>query len=635
MARRRNRFAQTYVFSTIGVILMAVLLVVLNFIGRGIGGRIDLSEDKLYTLSPATHEILGGLESPVTIRYYFSRNAASEAGLALQTYARQVENLLAEYKRIGGHNIVLEKYDPEPFSDAADSADLDGILGQDVGRGQALYFGISVNLLDAQQAIPFLHPTRRNLLEYDLTRAIHRVSNPRQQVVGVMSSLPVLGTPRMPMQMPGMDRGQEQPWQFVTELRKEYDVQRVATSTRRIDPDIDVLVLIHPQELSDETLFAVDQYLLHGGRILAFVDPMSTAESRSRDPMQAAQSPSPGSSTLGVLFDAWGIEFDTDYVVADLIHATRIRHPTTGEPISMPAILSLTSDAMSPDNPVTSQLGNVILAFSGIITGDAADGLDTEVLLETSERSDLVEKFRAQLAPDDIRRHIVESGTRFPLALRLSGRFPTAFPDGTPGADPEAVARDGSLTEAVGDGAVIVVADSDVVFDDFCVQRQRIFGQTVAYPISDNLTLAQNMVDQLAGGTALMRIRSRGAVSRPFKVINERQAEAEEQYRGKIERLENELVDVQQRLNELFRGQREQGEQQQFLTSEQLEMLESFRQKQVETRQELREVQKQLRRDINALENTLKWANIALMPLLVGLSGIVLAIIERRREVNT
>ncbi|MCF7853920.1 MAG: Gldg family protein [Candidatus Pacebacteria bacterium] len=644
----RNRFAQTYLFSTAGIVAMAVLLIGVNVIVGALGGRVDLTEGNLYTLSGGTKTVLKGLESPVKINFYYS-SEAKQMPMMLKNYARRVDDLLKEYNRVGGDNIRVQHFNPEPLSDAADAAQLDGVRGQETGMGETIYFGISVQQLEETVAIPFLNPQREDMLEYELTRAIYRVAHPQKTVIGIMSSLPVMGRQMPPMMMGGGSNQNQPPWRVVTELRKSYEVREVPMDTTSIPGDIDALVAIHPKQVSDDTWFALDQYVLNGGRLLALIDPMSTADAQNSNPMMAMQQGQPGASTLGPLLDAWGLTMSTEDIVADLVYATRVQDPRNGRPLEMPTILSLTGDAISQENPATADLESILVGFGGVLKGEGVPGLAKEVLLATSTRSDLVEKFQAQVAPESVKKSFTSSETEYPLAVLLRGTFPTAFPDGRPSADDaeesddddtgDSVAGEESssenwLTASVGDSAVIVITDTDIAYDDFCVQTHTVFGQQFAVPISDNLTLLHNLVDLLAGDTSLMNIRSRGAINRPFEVVNELRAEAEQNYQAKITRLESELAQVQQRLSELQQGRAEGANQKYILSPEQMETIKNYRTKEAQTRKELREVQKQLLKDIDALETGLKWANIALMPALVGLGGIVLAIVKRRREVR-
>ena len=647
----RNRFARTFLFSTAGIMIMAVLVIGLNFIAGLIGGRVDLTQENLYTLSQGTKQILKELDQPVKVNFYYS-SSAKQMPMPLRNYARRVEDLLKEYKRAASGHIKVQQFDPEPLSDAADAAQLDGIRGRKTGMGETIYFGISVQLLGETEALPFLHPNQEQKLEYQLTRAIYRVSHPEKPVVGIISPLPVMGTPGPQMQLPGMRNQAQPPWRLITELRKDYEVREISLKEKaEIPADLDALILIHPKNFSKEKWFAVDQYVLSGGRLMALIDPLSTADMQNQNPMMRRRSGGSAPSDLGPLMKSWGLRMDAEKVVADLVNVTRVRNPQTGQPMAMPTILTLTGDAIAQDNPATSGLESLLVAFAGAIRGETVDGIESEVLLSTSTQTDMVEAFKAHRSPESVKKTFSALEERLPLAVLLRGSFKTAFPTGkpkaekaddeknTPEKDPEKKPTQKNekadwLKQSEKDSAVIVISDTDIVTDGFCVQTQNIFGREIAVPVSDNLTLIHNLLDLLSGDTSLMNIRSRGAVSRPFEVVNEIRAQAEQEYQDKINRLEEELAQAEKQLQKLQSGRDTEGNQEYFLSPEQTKSIKEYRKKEAQTRKELREVRKKLRKDIDALETSLKWANIALMPVLVGLGGILLAIIKRKKEVR-
>ncbi len=642
--KSKKRFIETYVFSTVGVVCMAVLLIAINIISGTLHDRVDLTADRIYTLSPGTRAILKTIDTPVTVQFFYSKDVA-QMPVYLKNYANRVEDMLKEYAVESGGKIKVRRLNPTPDSDAEDAAHLAGIYGQSIGlTGDKIFFGLAITCLDQTATIPFLSPQRENLLEYDLTRAIYRVLHPDKPVLGLMSSLPVMGNPQ-PMMMPGMPpQSNRKPWLLVSELKRDFDVRKVETTAESIDDDISVLLLIHPKDLSDKTLFALDQFVLRGGKLIAFLDPMSIVESRS-NPMSQMRRMPPGASTLGKLLDAWGIKFNTEKVVADMVYMTRVQG-RDGQPQSMPTVLSLTRDAVQRDDPVTAQLSSLLVAFGGVFEGDGADGLKKETLLHTSDQCQLVEKFMAQMPGSAVLRDFKPEGRSMDLALRLTGTFKTAFPDGKPGETPKADDKtknagdkkeknDGThtLKKSAKSGTVVLVGDSDMLFDNFCVRRNNIFGQEFITPLNDNLSFAQNLVEQLSGDNNLISIRGRAITARPFLVVRRMKAEAEQQYQDQIRKLEDDLAETRRKISEIER-RKGKTSQRLELTPEQRSAIKKFRQKEAETNRQLKLVRKKLRRRIDALETKVEWANIALMPALVALGGIVLAFVKRRRTAH-
>jgi ABC-type uncharacterized transport system involved in gliding motility auxiliary subunit len=634
-----NKRLETILYSAIGVAAVLLLLIALNFILSLAKVRLDLTEEKAFTLSKGTKAILAKLDTPVTIRFYYSQRE-SMMPVPLKTYAQRVEDLLSEYKQASKGKVTFEKYDPEPDSDAEDSAKLDGVEGQPIQTGEVVYLGLAIKCADQVVGVPFLSPDRERLLEYDVSRAIATVTKPEKPVIGVMTALPMFGAPMNPMMMRMGQQG-SQPWYFVNELKRDFTVKQVELAADKIDDDIKVLVAVHPKDLSEKTQFALDQFILRGGKLIAFLDPRSTVDSRN----QPGGIPGMGgasSSSLGKLLETWGLQFDTSKCVADMQYVTSLFRGRGDRPEPAPAVLSLTEEAVNKDDVTTSQIDSLLMWAAGGFTGTPAEGLKQTVLLKSSKQSQLVDSFTAEMAGEQIRKDFKPSGKEYALALRLTGKFKTAFPNGAPeekkpeGADaekkdekkPETKPSD-ALKESKSETSVILVGDSDMLYDQFCVQVQEFFGQQIATPRNANITFAQSLIEQLAGDSNLIAVRSRASLSRPFTLVKKIQAQAEDEYRARIKGLEDSLQETQKRLGELQQN-KEKG-QRFILSPEQKAEIENFRKKEAQANKELKLVRKSLRQDVDALENRLKWMNIAGMPFAVTLTGVTLAFLKRKR----
>lgn len=622
-----------------GIILAgAVIAVAVNVILGAAYQRVDLTEEKLFTLSDATRNVLKNLDSEVTINFYYSKDAA-QLPAQIKTYAGRVEDLLHEYEVAAGGKIKLVKINPTPDSDEEDNANMNGVIGQPMGMtGDMLYLGVSINFLDENVAIPFLHPNRENMLEYDLTSAILQVINPKKKVVGIMSPLPVMGEqPEQNQMMMGMPpQGGTDPWWCVQELKKQFEVKEVATDAEFIG-DVDVLILVHPHGLSDKSLYAVDQFLMKGGKLMVFLDPSSLSEAEAmqqqqQNPMMRMQL---NGSELAKLLDAWGIEFENDKVVCDIQYKTTVGGG--GRRSILPSVLTLTSDAFSEEDPVIGQIDNVLQVFAGSIDGDGAEGLTKDVLIQSSKKAFKADRFQAQMGMEAMGQQIKDADMQqYNLAVRLTGKFKTAFPDGEPkeedkDEDQKEEKPADSLKESE-ETAVFVFGDSDMLTDQFCVRIQQFLNQRIAMPVSDNLNLLVNAVDQLQGDVSLISIRSRGKQSRPLKAIEEMEAEADQKSQAKIADLEEDLRKTQQKLNEMQRSKDDN--QKQFLSQEQKDTLEEFYKKRAETREELKRLRRDARKDVESFKNKLKFVNIALMPILVVLAGIIVYTVKLSRKGN-
>lgn len=615
---------ETLFYSAAGIIGMAVMIVAVNLISSAFKLRADLTQDRLYTLSTGTKAILARLDTPVTVRFYCSRGVTpTEDSVQLQTYAAQVQDLLEEYREAARGKITVQKLDPEPDSDAEDSARLDGIDPLTLPTGDKFYLGLAVSMLDARQAVP-LNPDRERLLEYDISRAISRVTTPEKTVVGVMSALPVSGSPANPM-MEQMGQRSTAPWEFISELNGDYTVRQVPLDTDKIDDDIKVLLVIHPRGITDGAQYAIDQFILRGGKLVAFLDPLNLVDMRSQNQMgMMMPETSRGASTLSRLLPAWGFQFTTNNVVADLNFKMRLRG-RDGQPQDAPAFLDVTGDGINTNSVITSSLSDVWLPFVGAFTGAPAPGLKEAVLLNSTTDSELADAFTANLSGDSVLKNFKSAGVKYPLAIELTGRFKTAFPDGPPLTGTNEVAKTGGgLKESAATNTVVLVGDADLLADDFCLHQ----GSPFVEPMNGNLGFAGNAIEQLAGGEDLIAIRSRAVEDRPFTVIRRMEAMAQQQFQSKINELENSLQDTEQRLSEL---QQSKNQNQRFILSpEQQAELDNFRKKEAQVKSDLKTLQKDLRRDVVSLQTRIEWLNIAAMPVLVSAFGLGLAAWKRK-----
>jgi ABC-type uncharacterized transport system involved in gliding motility auxiliary subunit len=603
------------VYSTVGLIVLFLLLVALNFLLSLAPARLDLTQGSIYTLSPGTKKILRNLSSPVKVKLYVSQGEA--VPVPLRGFTQRVEDLVREFKQAAGSNLVIERYNPRPDSEEEDAAQLDGIEPQQLMTGEQFYLGVAVSQLDRKQAIPSISPQRERLLEYDLVRAIARVGAAERPKIGVMAGLPVLGEKFNPF-----TRQATEPWVLANELKREFEVKEVSLGAKEIDKDINVLLLIHPRLGVPPTLeYALDQFVLRGGKLIAFVDPYAYFD--QQQPMMPGMPPEPSSSSLPTLFKAWGVEMDPGKVIADVVFGSGQGARYT------PTVLSLNRTALNRDDVVTSSVETLLYAFGGAFQIKPVDGIKVTDLIHSSPNSMLVENFNATKSGDDATKSFKPSGKPLPLAVRLTGKFKTAFPDGLT-LEKKPVPNTPALRESASENSVILVADVDLLADGAAVDVQDVFGQRVVVPSNGNLALALGMVEQLAAGNDLISLRSREASFRPLTVVRELEAEAQKQYFGRIQALEDELNKTTAKLQELQKAQGASKGQQQILSPEQQAELERFRKTVAEGRLALKEVRKNLRQDAEALVFWTKLVNIALMPLLVVLFGLLFAFLRKK-----
>jgi ABC-type uncharacterized transport system involved in gliding motility auxiliary subunit len=640
----KKKSLETILYSTAGIGAMALILIAFNVITSTVKARVDLTKEKAYTLSAGTKAILAKLDTPVKVRFYCTQAESSTPDTVyLKGYAKRVEDLLTEYKQASHGKLTIEKYDPQPDSDAEDSARLDGIQAETLRNGDRFYMGLAVSLLDEKQTIPFLDPNKERLLEYDLSRAISRVVTPEKPVVGIMSAMPVFGMPSNPMMMRMGQQGQ-QPWVIVNELKNDFTVKHVAMDVDSIESDIKVLLVIHPREISDKAQYAIDQFVLRGGKLLAFLDPLPMVDSREQNQMLGSI-PNSGSS-LDKLLKAWGISFDTTKVVADLNYKMQIGG-RNGQPQEAPAVLSVTPDGINRDDIVTSQIDNLWLPYAGAFTGTPVAGLKETVLIKSTTESQLVDGFMANLSGANVLKEFKPSGTTYNLAIRLTGKFKTAFPNGKPEdkkdedkdkkdqekkeADAKAEKKpDDSLKESSQDTTVILVGDADMLFDNVALRQIPTPFGTISQAMNGNLNFAQNAVEQLTGDNNLIGVRSRAIQNRPFTRIKAMETRANEKFQSEIKGLEDKTAEAQRKINEL-QQQKKDKDQRFILSPEQTAELAKLRSDEAESRKRLKQVQKDFRKEIVSLQTTVKWMNILAVPAAVTASGIVIAAAKRRK----
>ena len=616
---------ETYLYSAAGLAALFFLLVAVNYLASPLTLRADLTQGHIYTLSPATRAILKKLDAPVTLRLYVS-TGEDAVPLPLRGFAQRVQDMVHEFQSAAGGKLIVEKFDPKPDSDEEDAAQLDGIEPQTLSSGGQFYLGLTVSRLDRKQTIAALSPQREQLLEYDLIRAIISVANPHKPTIGVMSALPVLGGT-----MNYMTRQPNEPWALASELEGDYKVEPVSMSAKSIGKNIKVLLLIHPRDISQQTEYALDQFVLRGGKLIAFVDPYMFFDRRP-NPMMPQLPGEPSSSSLPALFKAWGVKMYPGKVVADLDYASG-----TGQHYT-PAVLTLNKSAFDKNDIATNQIHTLLYAFGGAFDiSKLAPGLKATVLARSSPNSMLVDASAASLSGNAATRDFKPAGKSMPLALRISGKFKTAFPAGppaAPGAAADKSTKPGDntpqLKQSAGDNSVVLVGDADMLADGAAVDVENIFGRRVVVPSNGNLAFVQGLVDQLSSAYDLTSLRSRASSFRPLIVVRQMEAEAQKRYLGQIKALQDELQQTNQKLR-LLRSPSTGAKSAQILSPAQQTELDHFRKRVLKTRHQLKEVRKTLRQHVEALQFWTKVVNIAAMPLLVTLFGLAFAGLRRRR----
>ena len=597
----------------LGLLFIAFLLFTLINNALFQSARIDLTENKLYTLASGTRTLINQIDEPIKFRFFFSQQA-SEDLTALRAYALRVQELLEEYQAHAAGNIELEVIDPEPFSDEEDLAAQFGLQGVPVnGAGDELYFGlVGTSAVDDQQIIPFFQPDKEEFLEYDISRVIQQLNLPSRPKVGLLSSLKVQGD---------IDMNTFQttpPWVVIEQLTAQYEVVDISLGDTSFPADLQLLIIIHPKLLSDTMLFAIDQFAMSGGRILLFVDPFAEMDQSSAGSMQA---PIPVEQASDFpLLSNWGLQLRSQSVLADNVAALSVGG-ANGQPVRHLGILGFTPENFSAEDVSLANLESINVTTIGIL--DKLDGAESniDILIRSSENAMpmATADFQSLSDPEMLFNKFTPTGERYILAARLSGKALSAFPEGLKSEIEEESISGGALkliseTEKLN---VIVVADTDLLTDRLWVQVQNFFGQNIASPWANNGDFVLNSVDNLIGGPELISVRSRGRFTRPFEIVESLRQTAQSRYQESADSLQRELEETEAQLSEMELSQSDQNLT--VLSPEQNMAISQFQDEKLRIRKELRDVRHQLDKDINSLGSTLRFLNIVLFPLLLVL----------------
>ena len=614
-------------YSTSGLVAVAILLLAINLFASLLikGVKFDMTENKLYTLSDGTRNILANLDEPVTLRFYFSEKQFSDMPV-ITTYGQRVRELLEEYAAVSGGKLQLIIEQPEPFSDAEEQAARYGMQGVPVDTsGGYAYFGlVGSNAVDDIRRIPFFQSDQEDTLEYTVSKLVYSLANPQKPVVGLMSGLPISAGSRSDHPLLGE---QERDWFTLTQVKQSFDVVELDTDTATIPENVDVLMLVHPKELPEKTLFAIDQYVLGGGRALVFVDAFSEADTSMPD----VTSPDQGyveavrSSNIKPLMDAWGVVLAPDYIAADRRTATSIM-TSSGKAVDYLVWLTLRENNFNRQDFVTADLQSLLIGTSGYLLKKADATSQLTALVQTSDQAMQLEAGYVKYGtkPTDLLQLYHPGGAPLVLAARVRGDVSSAFPNGIEGLEDSE-----RLTASREPVNVIVVADTDMLEDRFWVDFKEFYGRRVAVARADNGAFLINALENLSGSNDLISLRSRGRSARPFVKVAALKETAEQQYRARERALQIKLSESSQKIREL--QQQKEGESTLVISPEQREELRKFQAEQIKTRKELRNVQHGLTRNIENLGTWLKVINIGAIPLLVILLATVLGVIRMRR----
>ena len=624
-AAEKKTMAKSISYS--GLFILAILFVLVNMVSGNLfkSSRIDLTENSLYTLSDGTLNILKSIEEPVTLHYFFSDKATEDIP-QLRTYAARVRELLQEYAQLSKGKITLNIIDPVPYSEEEDQAAEFGLQAVPTGPGgNTIYFGLAgSNSVGESELIPFFQPNKEQFLEYDVTKLIYTLLNSKKPVVGLLSRVPMFSSFDIETQKI------RDPWVITTQLQQLFDVRNIDFAETEFDEDLELLMLVHPKDLSKETLYAIDQYVVNGGNLVVYVDPYAEAYVPPVDPNSPIEAAGVRSSSLNVLFDHWGIDYSPANVVGDRKYALTV-DAGQGQQVRHFAILGLDKDAFMAGDVTTSGLDFVTTAMAGAVKAKEGADITFEPLIHSSNEAMLIEssKFRFLPKVSALAENFAPTGEDYAIAGRFQLTPTSAFPDGAPIEEgSEGVSN--HVMQASNPVNIIVVTDVDMLTDRMWVNVQDFLGQKIHDAWASNGDFAVNAVDNLLGSSDLISVRGRATATKPFTRVQELRREADDQFREQEQILQNKLRTTEQKISQLQSQRDDQSSM--ILSAEQSAEIQRFQQEKLQVRKELRKVRHELDKNIQKLGSWLKAINIGLMPVILTILALVLSAMRIKKR---
>ncbi|MEM9399359.1 MAG: Gldg family protein [Verrucomicrobiota bacterium] len=610
-------------------LILIVALILVTIISSYIPGQIDFTAEKSFTLSKGSKNLIKKIEDPIQMTFYFSRDI-QEIPIFYKNFAKRIEGLLRQYSRASGGKITVDTIVPRPDSDEEIAATRSGVESQQLASGSGFFFGLVLNQADQEEVIAVFNPRREALLEYDITQAIFKLQNFKKPKLGFITSLPAFGGPGLSPQFGGSGRPTEK-WVLISELENSFTVEQVETKAERLPTDLDSLLILHPQNLPESLLFDIDQFLLKGKPVVIAVDPNNILQRRNMpNPMMMGGRQPDTSSDLPLLFAKWGIQYDAKKVVADFGLATALGGSRGN---TSPIITWLSVNDVPKDIPATAQLDNILLANAGSFTVTEESGLELTPLITSTTQADLVgSSLIDTMQPAQLASNVVPRGKAYNIAGIVSGRFKSAFPDGIvlapePPADeenketPVPIKIPAGLTASKDTSKLILITDADFMSDALSVQKFQILGTTAVQPMNDNLSLATNVVDYVAGSEDLISIRGKGTSARTFTLVRDIQLKAEKEYREEEQVIERQLGKVRQELADLQKQTKDKGRL--VASASFRESIKKLQEQEATVLVKRREIRKKLREDIEGLNRILAGFNLIIMPLCITAFGLI------------
>lgn len=610
--KEENTKLHTLTYIATAIVILFAVNIISNALFHNV--KLDFTEGNLYTLSDGSKNVLEKLEEPITLRFFFSNKMATGFP-SVKTFAARIKGMLEEFENNSSGNITLKLIDPEPFSDNEDLAMSYGLKGAEIDMsGQKLYFGLSAsNSVDETQTIPFFHFDREKFLEYDIARMIYDLSQTKRTTIGLVSTVP-LEVPRIDQMVNFQGR---KSWAILEQIRQLFNVEIIDPIAEKLPKNIDVLMLVQPKELNEKLLYAIDQFVVKGGKTLLFIDPRLEGVPGNTENANAVDS-------FKKLLTAWGVDVSSEQVVTDRKAAIRVNAMRSGEQNigSMVSSLRFNTENFDENDVLTNQLKLITMRSAGKISEHKNGTTKLIPIIKSDKKSSLlnVKDLAISTSVKDLINKMQPSNEALTVVGRVSGHTKSAF---------ENKATEDHINESKEGINLIVVSDVDMLRDQLWVRSENMMGYNVMLPFSDNGSLIINMLDLLSGSKDLIALRGRGSSARPFEVVEDIRRNAEERYLKKEQELQQELANTERRLYAL---QNQKGGSKIMLSDQEQLEVERFRQEVVRIRKELRGVRHELQKDIERLGTVLKVINIGLMPVCITIFAIILLIYKAGRR---
>ena len=625
--------------TSIGLIVLVILFLVVNMVSNTLFTRFraDLTQNELYTLTNGTRNIIKNIEEPITMYLFFSDKTSENVPL-LRTYATRVKELLQEYSQISNGKIILKIVDPVPYSEEEDQASVFGLQSVPIGNtGENIYFGlVASSAVGDTEIISFFQPQREQFLEYEISKLIYTLINPKKTVVGVITQLPLFGGFDMETtQMTGA-------WAFIAQMRQLFELKQLDVAPKKIDEDVDLLMVVHPKNLNDTTLYAIDQFIMKGGKAILFVDPHSEVDMPVRQQNSPLEVEGGRTSNLKPLFDAWGVEYDPTKVVLDRKYALTVGGAHQGQSRHY-ALLGIGNENIDSEDVISSELELITVAVAGHLSAKEESSIEMTPIVTSSDDAMLIDATQFRFLPDisQLSNNFEPSGKQYTFIARLQGKLDSAFPNGKPkteeeteeeseGESEDESSNEGHIASTQSSANLLVVSDTDLLSDRMWVQVQEFFGQQIFNSWANNGDLVINAIDNLIGSSDLISIRGRETSTRPFVRVDELRLKADQKFLSTEQELQARLNETEKKLVEL-QAQREDGNEL-LLSPEQEAELLKFQEEKLKVRKELRQVRHSLDLDIERLGSILKFINIGLVPLIISILALILYVARSRKR---